>query len=491
MKRFFPSLFIGLLVAVSCVPISNAQTVEELFDRGVQLYEQERYQDAADIFRRAAELKPETVQIQSNLGLSLHELGLLATSKQSQDELFKEAEKALRRAVELSSGYAEPYLNLGRLLVDQGRYIAAEAALREAVRIEPNSVNANNNLGRALSGQGYPAEAETFYRAAIRLDPSYAEAYANLGIALSDQENYSGAENAYREAIQVDPTDALAYNNLGYLKQTQGDVEGALELYEQALDLEPSLVIAQVNVAEAERMLSIRNPAFPILGSTSSSQLSEKSSSLRSVVRVVTDTQTGINYGTGWVIKRQEDRIWVLTNRHVVTKSATSNYQTSVQAQTADISSSVKIDLYSESGSDESLLRLPAQVVEVTDSFQDIDLALLVIDGVPEDVQPLPVENGTRANQSDSVTVIGHPLTNLPWAMDIGFISNGDNQRMYISVASFGPGSSGSPIISNQQRVVGVVFDAVDALAAGTSAGYGIAYHIEYIRPTLAQWGMI
>lgn len=487
MVRFLLSLFLSCFIVVSYASVSSAQTAAELFDRGVQLYIQERYQEAANTFERAAELRPEAIQIHSNLGLSLHELGLRATSQQAQEELFTEAEKALRRAVELNSGFFEPYLNLGRVLVDQGRYIAAEAELREAVRLDPNSVNSHNNLGRALSGQGYLAEAEKSYRTAIRLNPTYAEAYSNLGLVLSGQENYIGAANAYREAIELDPTYALTYNNLGYLRQTQGDIEGALELYRQALALEPNLVITQANVAEAERLLSIRNPAFL---RPSNSQQSGSLALKSSVVRVVTDTLAGTKHGTGWVIKRKGDRIWVLTNRHVVTESTTGDSQTLAQAQIANISSSIRVDLYSESVSD-APQRLPAQVVEVTDSSQGADLALLAIDGAPENIQPLPVKNGAGATQSDSVTVIGHPITNLPWTLDVGSISNGDNQNMYISQAPFGPGSSGAPILDTQQRVVGMVFRAVDARAAGTSSGFGVAYHMNYIRPILTRWGML
>jgi hypothetical protein len=36
-----------------------------------------------------------------------------------------------------------------------------------------------------------------------------------------------------------------------------------------------------------------------------------------------------------------------------------------------------------------------------------------------------------------------------------------------------------------------MVFEAIDTRAAGTSAGFGVAYRIEYIQPLLQQWGML
>jgi S1-C subfamily serine protease len=136
-------------------------------------------------------------------------------------------------------------------------------------------------------------------------------------------------------------------------------------------------------------------------------------------------------------------------------------------------------------------LRLTAQVIEATGPRDELDLALLVIDNAPDDIQPLGISNSQELARLSEMTVIGHPTTGLPWTVDLGILSNRDSSQLQVSQASFGPGSSGGPILNGQNQVVGITFEAVDARAAGTSAGFGLAYPVEYIIPILRQWGML
>lgn len=91
-----------------------------------------------------------------------------------------EAQGAYRRALELNPELAAAYLNLGRLVHEQGDLAAAEALYRQALeRCEPEATAAFN-LGVVLQDGERWAEAAAAYRRALELDPAYADAYYNL-----------------------------------------------------------------------------------------------------------------------------------------------------------------------------------------------------------------------------------------------------------------------------------------------------------------------
>ena len=70
--------------------------------------------------------------------------------------------------------------NLGMLLASQGRVTEAERCLRRALELDPAAADAHNNLGVLLARLGRLEEAVRHLREAVRLDPSRADARANL-----------------------------------------------------------------------------------------------------------------------------------------------------------------------------------------------------------------------------------------------------------------------------------------------------------------------
>jgi S1-C subfamily serine protease len=335
-----------------------------------------------------------------------------------------------------------------------------------------------------LSDQGRYDEAETAHREALNLGPTFAVFHYNLGNTLYFQRRYGEAEAAYREAIRLDPNDAIAYNNLGTVLSDQGRYEEAIAHFRHALAIAPGYTSAQRNLNEAQNALLLQGTPLP----TRSEDLAWLPENepllplLRAVVRVVTPTDTGIQYGTGWVVKREGNRIWVLTNRHVVTNTG---------EQPGPLATDIEVDFFSEPPTDRTWLRLDAAIVEATGPRDDLDLALLVIENAPDDIRPLSTGNSAQLSRRSVLTTIGHPSTGLPWTLDEGLLSNRDVELLQISQASFGPSSSGSPILNSQNQVVGIIFEAVDSRAVGTSAGFGLAYRIDYIQPLLQQWGML
>lgn len=120
---------------------------------------------SAEARRRAPELTAEDWYL---LGIDLE-----ATT-------VRESIDAYRRAIALDPSFAGPYLNLGRLLHEQGDLEAAEDLYRRALANCAPDATAAFNLGVALEDGGRWREAAAAYQHAIDVDPGYADAFYNL-----------------------------------------------------------------------------------------------------------------------------------------------------------------------------------------------------------------------------------------------------------------------------------------------------------------------
>ena len=73
------------------------------------------------------------------------------------------AETLYRRTIAAGGISARPGLNLGQIYADRGQYAEAEKILRKVLELAPNYPTAQNNLASALSHEGKTKEAETLF----------------------------------------------------------------------------------------------------------------------------------------------------------------------------------------------------------------------------------------------------------------------------------------------------------------------------------------
>lgn len=88
---------------------------------------------------------------------------------------------AYHRAIELDPDMGDAYINLGRLVHEQGDAAEAARLYHLALSCSPDDPVAHYNLALALEDQQRPAVALSHYRRAISLDPAFADAHFNLG----------------------------------------------------------------------------------------------------------------------------------------------------------------------------------------------------------------------------------------------------------------------------------------------------------------------
>jgi len=104
----------------------------------------------------------------------------------------------------------------------------AQSAYERAVRDDPTDAAAWINLGRLLHEQGRLEEAERVYRRGLDACGPDGVMYFNLGVVLEDLRQTQAALEAYKSAVGEDPSLADGHYNLARLYETFGKPQHAI-----------------------------------------------------------------------------------------------------------------------------------------------------------------------------------------------------------------------------------------------------------------------
>jgi Tfp pilus assembly protein PilF len=152
----------------------DPKDAEAWYGLGRIRYTQQRFQEAADCFERALVLDPRSVKAENNLGLSYE--GLNRTD---------DATSAYRNAIKWQQGSEhpseQPLLNLGIVLLHQGKLPEAEQLLAQAAAIAPRDPNIREQLGHLYLQTNELQKAQSQFEQAIALSPKNPALHFLLG----------------------------------------------------------------------------------------------------------------------------------------------------------------------------------------------------------------------------------------------------------------------------------------------------------------------
>lgn len=379
-----------------------------------------------------------------------------------------------------------PALRLrGLALSKLGKHRQAIDSIEQAMGLSPTDVE-HYSLGEVLVNQGQDLEGGiASYDRAIEINENYALAYNARGQVRMRLEDWEGARRDFMSAINSDEGYAEPHNNLGQLYQLSGSFDQPIYAYNRALSIsDHNYPNASQNLASAQAQLKNWLASQEYQGPTGGDDeiwVSDDDISVlkRSVVRIVPNN--GGTPGAGWIIKQENNSVWVVTNHHVIPEGGT-----------------VDVQFFSILPTGRDYLKLPASLIQ---SSENPDLALLRIDNAPGKIQilkltPESLEYGSR------VKIVGHPYTNDEWSIVDGHASRNNSQNDHHRVhdpyhlqidANVGTGNSGGPVINDQNQVVGVMHSSSGVINAGdvnATGGFAAAYSVSALRNTLTSWGI-
>jgi tetratricopeptide (TPR) repeat protein len=228
------------------------------------------YVAAADAYRQAVRIHPETPELWANLGLMEHEAGN-----------YSDAIQSFQHAYRLKPSLYVPNLFLGIDYLQTGKAEQAIPFLSRAERMNSTDPQAPLNLGHAYAAQGkFPAAAREFTRV-TRLDPKRSSAWFDRGMAYLDQveasarrmstegkdssyakalyaesmvrqARYHEAKDSYQSAIALKPQPPCLRAELGFLALKQQDKAAAVTEFKQAAETDPNCPLTALGEARLQ-----------------------------------------------------------------------------------------------------------------------------------------------------------------------------------------------------------------------------------------------
>lgn len=250
-----------------------------LVQQGEALQRQQKYGDAADIYRRILAAQPQHAGALYNLGLSLVRMGDYAGAIVQYQAALRLAPDSVQTLSDIGAAYsmwaqdakALPYLeraaqaapndpfillNLGRALRGVGRDADGMACNERALTLDPDNTMALNNQGNALLDANRPAEALGYFNRVLSIEPDFASAMYNRGIAFSMLNRPEAALNSYDQALALRPDWPEVHQNRCIVLQGLRRYEEALAGYDRMLALRPGNAAAYSNRGNMLRDLS-------------------------------------------------------------------------------------------------------------------------------------------------------------------------------------------------------------------------------------------
>lgn len=219
--------------ALLSVSICFAQdTADQLYRDGVGRYLEGDKKGAISLLVKAARTDTTFAEAYNALGMVYLDV-----------RQYKNAEKALRRAVAVDSNYSSAYFNLGNALYNQpsSNEIEAVTAWRKALYLTSDSALSAKirfNIGKALFTLGDVDKAINEYNIALETDTGLYQVRYELGRAYETNYQLEKAERLYETAIENDSMFAPAYNALGDLYYVRNDIIDAIYMYRKVVDID-------------------------------------------------------------------------------------------------------------------------------------------------------------------------------------------------------------------------------------------------------------
>jgi tetratricopeptide (TPR) repeat protein len=186
-----------------------------------------------------------------------YEQALQSLLKNKPDQAARDFEKA----VAVYPKYADAWVGLGKLRIEQQSIEPARAALRKAMEADPKLVAPYMELGLLAAKDSNWQESGKYLDHAVELDPVdfpqawYADAVANYNL-----KQYDAAEKSAREAVKLDPRHVNPRSGylLGLVLIEKRDYQGAaaeLTSYMKLAPNAPDLAEVKDQLAQIEKLM--------------------------------------------------------------------------------------------------------------------------------------------------------------------------------------------------------------------------------------------
>lgn len=210
------------------------------FDAGTYFMQLTEIDFAKKVFELGVDKFPDSPDLNYLLGLSL------------QDD-FVTAIPLFKKAIDLSSEFIEPHLQLGLIYDNQKNLDSTIFYYNKALEIDPDNALVNNNYAYTLSQNNQRLEdALKMSKISLKKEPNSAIYLDTYGWILFKMGKNEEALDYVREAVEKGGVSAEVYEHLGEILKSLNRNNEALEAYRNALKLDPNSQSARNNINNLE-----------------------------------------------------------------------------------------------------------------------------------------------------------------------------------------------------------------------------------------------
>ena len=196
--------------------------------KGTNLMDQERYEDAQLIFKKILSQNPTHHAAQMNQGVCF-----LATQQ------YDEAAKNFHAVHAANPTDLKALYYCGVSFEKIGEFEFACQFLERYLKEKPDDFSSWVMLGSAFSKSGKHIDALKCAMKALSLEPTRAVSYNNLGVTLMDLERLDEAKTALETGLALEPGNSLnlsVQSNLAAIEFRKGNYHAAIDKYEEILN---------------------------------------------------------------------------------------------------------------------------------------------------------------------------------------------------------------------------------------------------------------
>jgi len=208
-------LVLGAGTGMSKEDAAKSAALKAVFDEGVTLSRDNKFDEAIAKFNEAAVILPGCFDCYYNIGFAY-----------SQKKEYDQAEAAFLKSIELKANYVEAYNGLATVYNAQKKFDKAAEASQKAAELAASAgpgasgagaVEAEYNQGVILWNAGKIPEAAEHFQKAILLKPDHADAHYQLGMAFVNQGKLTEAVPMFEKYLELAPDGQFAATAKGVL----------------------------------------------------------------------------------------------------------------------------------------------------------------------------------------------------------------------------------------------------------------------------------
>lgn len=204
------------------------------------------WKNQLSLFEAGVKHSPNSARCQFSMGSAYRTEGEKERDPQKRKELYKNAVRHYKKAIEIYPNYNSAYYDLGLIFQNNGNYREALELYKSALKIT-NDINTLNNIGTIFFQEKQLDSAAYYFNKVLESDPENSNGMANMGAVYHNRGEYKKAISMYNKVMRRQPSQNTFGNLIKALNRVSNNYLVKNELDSAIVYIDESLKLAKNN----------------------------------------------------------------------------------------------------------------------------------------------------------------------------------------------------------------------------------------------------